>query len=58
PAGCTATIHLPDGSDAVEVGSGAHSFVCDFRPAEGGGAAGAEGPAGAVRGEPEPVLQP
>ncbi|WP_426226514.1 glycoside hydrolase family 78 protein [Pseudarthrobacter sp. DSP2-3-2b1] len=61
PAGSTATVTLPDGSDAVEVASGTHSFSCAFRPAEDGAAAGAdglEGPAGAVRGKPEPVLQP
>ena len=28
PAGCTASVHLPDGSAAVEVGSGTHTFNC------------------------------
>ncbi|MGM9470409.1 glycoside hydrolase family 78 protein [Pseudarthrobacter sp. YS3] len=58
PAGCTASIFLPDGSGAVSVGSGTHSFACAFRPAEDGGAPGADGHVGAVRGDPEPVLQP
>ncbi|MEV0717455.1 family 78 glycoside hydrolase catalytic domain [Asanoa sp. NPDC050611] len=28
PVGSTATVHLPDGSDAVEVGHGDHEFAC------------------------------
>ncbi|MGN7251701.1 family 78 glycoside hydrolase catalytic domain [Arthrobacter sp. SAFR-014] len=35
PAGCTASVHLPGGSAAVEVGSGTHSFSCDLASAEG-----------------------
>jgi alpha-L-rhamnosidase len=30
PANTTATIHLPDGSDKVEVGSGQHAFSADY----------------------------
>ncbi|MBT2551293.1 family 78 glycoside hydrolase catalytic domain [Arthrobacter sp. ISL-65] len=55
PAGCTAAVSLPDGSGAVEVGSGTHSFSCAFPPT---GAAVAADAADFLNGDPEPALQP
>jgi alpha-L-rhamnosidase len=55
PPGVSATVHLPDGSQASEVGSGVHTFSCSY-----------QGPGSDAIGSPrrerpfgfEPVLQP
>jgi alpha-L-rhamnosidase len=35
PAGCTAAVSLPDGSETVEVGSGTHLFSCELASVAG-----------------------
>jgi alpha-L-rhamnosidase len=35
PAGCTASVSLPDGSDTLEVGSGTHAFSCGLASVAG-----------------------
>ena len=41
PAGCTATVFLPDGTEGIDLGSGTYSFGCDF-PTAGADAAAAD----------------